>query len=67
MRRIQKLEAHCDVAKTVGWQGPLLQGVLRDLGGAPKARKEMQTDSPTGSRLAQLRAGLVKPTDSPST
>ena len=65
MKRLQKLEAHCDVAKTVGWQAPILQGVLRDLGGAPKARKEMSAESPTGGRLAALRAGLVKPTQTP--
>ena len=42
--------------KVVGWFGPMLQGVLRDLGGAPVARKLMQEDAPAGERLAALRA-----------
>jgi hypothetical protein len=45
----------CDVTKTVGWLGPQLQGVLRDLGGTPAARAAMKKDKPVGSRLAQLR------------
>jgi hypothetical protein len=56
-KRLQKLEAMCDVTKTVGWLGPQLQGVLRDLGGAPAARAAMKQDKPVGGRLAQLRAG----------
>lgn len=55
-KRLQKLEAMCDVTKTVGWLGPQLQGVLRDLGGAPAARKQLKADKPIGGRLAQLRA-----------
>jgi hypothetical protein len=55
-KRLQKLEAMCELTKTVGWLGPQLQGVLRDLGGAPAARKAMQQDKPIGGRLAQLRA-----------
>jgi len=54
--RLQKLEAMCDVTKTVGWLGPQLQGVLRDLGGAPASRQAMKSDKPIGGRLAQLRA-----------
>lgn len=54
-KRLQKLEAMCEVTKTVGWLGPQLQGVLRDLGGAPAARAAMKRDKPVGSRLAQLR------------
>jgi len=54
-KRLQKLEAMCDVTKTVGWLGPQLQGVLRDLGGTPTARKAMRTDKPIGGRLAALR------------
>lgn len=54
-KRLQKLEAMCDVTKTVGWLGPQLQGVLRDLGGTPAARKAMQQDKPIGGRLAQIR------------
>jgi hypothetical protein len=56
-RRLAALEAMCDVTKTVGWLGPQLQGVLRDLGGTPAARKAMKGDKPIGGRLAQLRAG----------
>jgi hypothetical protein len=55
LRRLKVLEAMCDVTKTVGWLGPQLQGVLRDLGGAPAARKAMQADKPVGGRLAALR------------
>ncbi|MFI6819255.1 hypothetical protein ACIBG7_43190 [Nonomuraea sp. NPDC050328] len=58
-RRLQKLEAMCEITKTVGWLGPQLQGVLRDLGGAPTARQAMKTDKPVGGRLAQLRAGAA--------
>lgn len=54
-KRLQKLEAMCDVTKTVGWLGPQLQGVLRDLGGTPAARAAMKSDKPVGSRLAQIR------------
>ncbi len=54
-KRLQKLEAMCDVTKTVGWLGPQLQGVLRDLGGTPAARKAMKADKPIGGRLAQIR------------
>lgn len=55
-KRLQKLEAMCDITKTVGWLGPQLQGVLRDLGGTPAARKAMKADKPIGGRLAQIRA-----------
>ncbi|YCK35161.1 terminase small subunit [Actinomadura sp. ATCC 39365] len=58
-RRLAALEAMCDVTKTVGWLGPQLQGVLRDLGGTPAARKAMKGDKPIGGRLAQLRAGAA--------
>jgi len=56
-KRLQKLEAMCDVTKTVGWLGPQIQGYLRDLGGTPAARKAMAKDGPVGSRLAALRDG----------
>lgn len=59
-KRLQKLEAMCDVTKTVGWLGPQLQGVLRDLGGAPGARKQITQDKPVGGRLAQLRDAAGK-------
>jgi hypothetical protein len=55
-KRLQKLEAMCEVTKTVGWLGQQLQGVLRDLGGTPASRQAMQQDKPIGGRLAQLRA-----------
>jgi hypothetical protein len=54
-KRLQKLEAQCELTNTVGWLGPQLQGVLRDLGGTPAARAAMKKDKPVGSRLAQLR------------
>ena len=54
-KRLQKLEAMCDVTKTVGWLGPQLQGVLRDLGGTPAARKAMSEVKAAAGRLKQLR------------
>lgn len=57
-KRLQRLEAMCDVTKTVGWLGQQLQGVLRDLGGTPAARQAMQQDKPMGGRLAQIRRDL---------
>jgi hypothetical protein len=54
-KRVEKLKAMCDVTKTVGWLGPQLQGVLRDLGGTPAARKALGSDQPVGGRLAQIR------------
>jgi len=63
-KRLAKLEAMCDVTKTVGWLGPQLQGVLRDLGGAPAARKALKGDKPIGGRLAQLRADADRKHDS---
>ena len=59
-QRLVKLEAMCDVTKTVGWLGPQLQGVLRDLGGTPAARKAMKADKPIGGRLAALRDAAGK-------
>lgn len=64
LKRLKALEAMCDVTKTVGWLGPQLQGVLRDLGGTPAARKAMKGDKPIGGRLAQLRAGASGEPDS---
>ncbi len=55
-KRVAKLEAQCEMTKTVGWLGPQLQGYLRDLGGTPGARAAMAPDKPIGGRLAQLRA-----------
>lgn len=54
-KRLEKLEAMCDVTKVVGWMGPQLQGVLRDMGGTPAARKALKADKPIGGRLAQIR------------
>ena len=58
IKRLQRLEAMCDVTKTVGWLGPQLQGVLKELGGSPQARKAMQTSAPVGGALASLRSSL---------
>jgi hypothetical protein len=60
LKRLRLLEAQCDLTKTVGWLGPQLQGVLRDLGGAPAARKAMRPDKPIGGRLAELRAAAER-------
>jgi len=64
LKRLKALESMCDVTKTVGWLGPQLQGVLRDLGGAPAARAAMKQDKPIGGRLAQLRADASREHDS---
>jgi len=63
-KRLRNLEAMCSVTKTVGWLGPQLQGVLRDLGAAPGARKALTADKPVGGRLAQLRAAAAGEHDS---
>ena len=63
-KRLAKLEAMCDVTKTVGWLGPQLQGVLRDLGGSPVARAALEDAKPVGGRLAQLRAAAARQHDS---
>lgn len=55
MKRLEKLEAQCDVAKAVGYLGQQLQTVLRDLYGTPVSRKDMKHEAPVGGRLAQLR------------
>ncbi|WP_232320599.1 terminase small subunit [Herbidospora daliensis] len=59
-KRLKALEAKCEVTKTVGWLGPQLQGVLRDLGGAPAARKVLGKEKQAGGRVAQLRAAAGK-------
>lgn len=56
MKRLEKLEAQCDVARAVGYLGQQLQTVLRDLYGTPVSRKDMKHEQPVGGRLAQLRA-----------
>lgn len=63
-KRLAKLQAMCEVTKTVGWLGPQLQGVLRDLGGTPAARKALKQDKPIGGRLAQLRNAATGQHDS---
>lgn len=60
-RRLQALEAMCDVTKVVGWLGPQLQGVLRDLGGTPAARAAMKAEKPIGGRLQELRKASKGP------
>ena len=60
-QKLSKLEAMCDVAKMIGWLGPQLQGVLRDLGGTPQSRKAMKPDQPIGGALAALRARATGP------
>lgn len=64
LKRLKALEAQCDATKAVGWLGPQLQGVLRDLGGAPAARAAFGKDKPVGGRLAKLRAAAAGEDDS---
>jgi len=54
-KRLQALEALCDVTKVVATVGPQLQATLRDLGGTPAARQALHADKPVGGRLAALR------------
>jgi hypothetical protein len=55
-KRLEKLRSMCEVTKTVGWLGPQLQGVLRDLGGTPAARATLRPiDDKTKSRLEQMQ------------
>lgn len=54
-KRLQMLEAQCEVVKVVGLIGPQLAAVLRELGGTPAARKALRADNPVGGRLAALR------------
>jgi len=56
LRRLSKLESQCDASKAVGWLGPQLLGVLRELGGTPRSRAELGGEKKVGGRLAQLRA-----------
>lgn len=59
IKRLEKLEAQCDVARAVGYLGQQLQMVLRDLYGTPSSRKDMKHEKPVGGRLAQLRASAA--------
>lgn len=55
-KRLEKLRSMCEVTKTVGWLGPQLQGVMRDLGGTPAARLALRpVDDKTKSRLEQMQ------------
>lgn len=56
--RLRRLEAWCDVAKTVGMLGPRLQSVLKDLGGAPGQRKDFEVPDDGVSGVASRLAGL---------
>lgn len=58
-KRLERLEAHCNVTKVVGWLGPQIQGYLSQLGGSPAARKAIeQTKAKTSGRLEELQRGL---------
>lgn len=55
-KRLQRLQAMCDVTKVVGWLGPQLQGVLKALGGTPEARKSILGKAANkGNRLAAMQ------------
>lgn len=58
-KRLQRLEAMCDATKTVGWLGPQLQGVLKELGGTPVSRKAMKSNEPIGGSLGRIRAAAA--------
>lgn len=56
VKRLQRLQAMCDVTKVVGWLGPQLQGVLKALGGTPEARKAILGKTANkGGRLAAMQ------------
>lgn len=57
-KRLQALEAQCEVVKVVGLIGPQLTAVLRELGGTPAGRKALKPDQPVGGRLAALRSAV---------
>ena len=55
-KRLDRLQAMCDVTKVVGWLGPQLQGVLKALGGTPEARKAILGKAANkGGRLAAMQ------------
>lgn len=60
LKRLRSFEKRADMQKVVGWFAPMLQGVLRDLGGAPLSRKLMAEEAAPGERLAAIRA-MVAP------
>ncbi len=59
IKRLERLEAAANLTKMLGWLGPQLQGVMRDLGGTPAARKAMAEAAPVGGRLAAIRAAAA--------
>ena len=66
--RLYRLQAHCDATKIIGWLGPQLQGVLRDLGGAAMARNTMKRPDSAGGALESIRNSLpgARPHDNDS-
>ena len=56
LKRLRGIEKRADLQKVVGWYAPLLQGILRDLAGAPLARKLMAEQQAPGDRMAALRS-----------
>lgn len=56
LKRLRSFEKRADMQKVVGWFAPMLQGVLRDLGGAPLSRKLMAEEAPVGDRMAAIRS-----------
>jgi hypothetical protein len=66
-KRLQRLEALCDVQRVVAANSQPLLLALRDLGGTPAARKVMAAAGKTGGKLADLRTDAAKPTTSRTT
>jgi uncharacterized membrane protein YccC len=58
-KRLQRLEALCDVAKAVATNSQPLLLALRDLQGTPAARKDTPAPKGVSSRLASLRAATA--------
>jgi hypothetical protein len=58
--RLQRLEAWCDLSKSVALLGPKLRDVLRDLGGAPNARVALDTVPKTAGKLALMQANAQR-------
>jgi hypothetical protein len=57
LARLKAVEKAIDVGKTVGWIGPLMANVLRDIGGSPAERKGLESDAPAKNNLEQMREG----------
>ena len=53
--RIRELEAQVEAVKVLGWLGPHVTNILRDLGGTPASRAKLSTGSKVGGKLAELR------------